>query len=400
MSVAMLCIHVCVCMCVCVCVCVRVCVCVQPGAVKLALCGQRIRLSCMHPVTSENQFHSTRLYVCMRACVCVWQPMLMRDCCLEGCTFVSIPLLTAQINLLLEPLLQIDCFLCLSVMSFLFQRNLISLSPPPPPPPPVWSYIFILYHPLCFFVFCFFLLQCHSCPQLQVSNWAILASVPPVTSVNACCVRGHAMHVYTIYDVCTTVCAESNFVKELELSNIFEVCAQQWKRNCILIVSHLCARYACHLHSYVQSLNLCEKNYLLLEHDGTPGLPYVWQCGHSPIHHTSPRLPWTSASQGQEIKSPTGCSTWICRQAYSSCWTHLIHPPHQPPALTALFQTQCIGSTCKLSSMESHPTSAHSWASAHRVWKFSSSVALFSWLPFSPKTKTLQEKVLACLHFC
>ena len=40
-----------------------ICLCnVQPGAVKLVLCGHRMHLSCMHPVTSEDQFHCTRLY--------------------------------------------------------------------------------------------------------------------------------------------------------------------------------------------------------------------------------------------------------------------------------------------------------------------------------------------------
>ena len=35
---------------------------VQPGAVKLVLCGHWMHLSYMHPVTSENQFRCTRLY--------------------------------------------------------------------------------------------------------------------------------------------------------------------------------------------------------------------------------------------------------------------------------------------------------------------------------------------------
>ena len=35
---------------------------IQPGAVKLVLCGHWMHLSYMHPVTSENQFHCTRLY--------------------------------------------------------------------------------------------------------------------------------------------------------------------------------------------------------------------------------------------------------------------------------------------------------------------------------------------------
>ena len=34
---------------------------VQPGGVKLVLCSHWMHLSCMHPVTSENQFHCTRL---------------------------------------------------------------------------------------------------------------------------------------------------------------------------------------------------------------------------------------------------------------------------------------------------------------------------------------------------
>ena len=38
---------------------------VQLGTVKLVLCGHLMHLSCMHPVTSENQFHSTRLYTAL-----------------------------------------------------------------------------------------------------------------------------------------------------------------------------------------------------------------------------------------------------------------------------------------------------------------------------------------------
>ena len=45
---------------------------IQPGAVKLVLCGHReVHLSYMHPVTSENQFHCTRLSVIQ------WIPFLM-----------------------------------------------------------------------------------------------------------------------------------------------------------------------------------------------------------------------------------------------------------------------------------------------------------------------------------
>ena len=36
---------------------------IQPGAVKLILCGHWMHLSYMHPVTSENHFHCTRLYL-------------------------------------------------------------------------------------------------------------------------------------------------------------------------------------------------------------------------------------------------------------------------------------------------------------------------------------------------
>ena len=36
---------------------------IQPGAEKLALCGHWMHLSYMHPVTSQNQFHCTRLYL-------------------------------------------------------------------------------------------------------------------------------------------------------------------------------------------------------------------------------------------------------------------------------------------------------------------------------------------------
>ena len=35
---------------------------IQPGAVKLVLWRRLMYLSYMHPVTSENQFHCTRLY--------------------------------------------------------------------------------------------------------------------------------------------------------------------------------------------------------------------------------------------------------------------------------------------------------------------------------------------------
>ena len=34
---------------------------IQPGAVKLVLCALWMHLNCMHPVTSENQLHCTRL---------------------------------------------------------------------------------------------------------------------------------------------------------------------------------------------------------------------------------------------------------------------------------------------------------------------------------------------------
>ena len=36
---------------------------IQPGAVKLVLCGHWIHLSYMHAVTSEDQFHCTRLNI-------------------------------------------------------------------------------------------------------------------------------------------------------------------------------------------------------------------------------------------------------------------------------------------------------------------------------------------------
>ena len=44
-------------------ICLSVCLHVQPGAVKSVFCGHCMHLSYMHTVTSEDQFHCTRLYV-------------------------------------------------------------------------------------------------------------------------------------------------------------------------------------------------------------------------------------------------------------------------------------------------------------------------------------------------
>ena len=51
---------------------------VQPGAVKLVLWHHWMHLNFIHSVTSENQFHCTRLNartfvcLCVRACVCIF----------------------------------------------------------------------------------------------------------------------------------------------------------------------------------------------------------------------------------------------------------------------------------------------------------------------------------------
>ena len=78
---------ICVCVCWCMCVCVYVC---TAWSNEIGSLTSLTHVAQVHPVTTENQFHCTKLYMCVCVCMCVRACVCMCACmCVRACVCVG-----------------------------------------------------------------------------------------------------------------------------------------------------------------------------------------------------------------------------------------------------------------------------------------------------------------------